>query len=314
MPARTVTIFGGSGFLGRHLIKRLAARGYIIRVPTRDPNRALHLKPMGDVGQIVLERWDGSLEPSQMQRYLEGSSLVVNLVGILHERRAGDFTRLHAELPRALAGLAREMGARRLLHVSALGADPASPSLYARTKAEGEAAVCEGFPGATIFRPSIVFGPEDQFFNRFARMSQISPVLPVVGAKTRFQPVYVGDVGDAAVAALESEDAAGTLYELGGPRIYSFEELLRYMLRVLGRRRLVLELPEGLARLIARFAEWLPEPPLTRDQILLLARDNVVSGAFPGLAELGVAATPLEAIVPEYLTAYARPGPRARFA
>ncbi len=312
MRGAVVTLFGGSGFIGRHVVKRLAARGAVVRVPTRRPDHALHLKPLGDVGQIVLQEYSGEVSEQALAPLFEGTQLLVNLVGILFERRPGDFQRIHAELPRLLGVLARTRGVERVVHVSALGADPASPALYARTKAEGEARLRELVPQAVVLRPSVVFGPEDQFFNRFAFMSQLAPVLPIVGGKTRFQPVYVGDVADAVAAALSQEEAQGRLFELGGPRIYTFEQLLRYMLEVLGRRRLVVELPEGLARFMARFFEWLPNPPLTRDQIALLKRDNVVSGDHPGLAELGIAPTPLETVVPTYLVPYARQRGRPR--
>ncbi len=306
MQGKVATVFGGSGFLGRHLVKRLADAGVTIRVPTRDPNRAVHLKPLGEVGQIVLEPFAATAEEAELAPYLEGADYAVNLIGILAERRPGDFARIHRDLARAIAAAGKAHGISRLVHVSAIGADAASPSLYAQTKAAGEKAVREAFPEASILRPSILFGPEDRFFNRFARIAQLSPVIPVVSPRTRFQPVYVGDVAAAICTALQEESAAGETFELGGPRIYTFEQLLRYMLKVLRRRRLILELPGWLARLQARFFELLPEPPLTRDQILLLQRDNVVAEGARGLAELGIVPTPLEAIVPQYLAAYAR--------
>ncbi len=306
MQGKVATVFGGSGFLGRHLVKRLADAGVTIRVPTRDPNRAVHLKPLGEVGQIVLEPFAGTADEARLAPYLEGADFAVNLIGILAERRPGDFARVHRDLARAIAAAGKAHGVSRLVHVSAIGADAASPSLYAQTKAAGEKAVREAFPEASIMRPSIVFGPEDRFFNRFARIAQLSPVIPVVSPKTRFQPVYVGDVAAAICTALQEETAAGETFELGGPRIYTFEQLLRYMLKVLRRRRLIVELPGWLARFQARFFELLPEPPLTRDQILLLQRDNVVAEGAKGLAELGITPTPLEVIVPQYLAAYAR--------
>ena len=303
MRDEIVTVFGGAGFIGRHLVRRLAARGATVRVATRSPNTAGHLLPMGEVGQIVLARFVE--DETAIRGLVEGASAVVNLLGILFERRRGDFERVHAALPERIASAARAAGVRRFVHVSAIGADPASPSLYARSKAAGERAVRAAFPEAVILRPSVVFGPEDGFFNRFAAMARISPVLPLVGGGgTRFQPVYVGDVADAIVAALARPDAAGRTYELGGPKVYSFEELLRYVLEVTGRRRLLLPLPWWLARLQARIFEFLPTPPLTRDQVSLLERDNVVSPGAPGLAELGIAPTPLETVVPSYLQVY----------
>jgi NADH dehydrogenase len=308
MRDEIVTIFGGAGFIGRHLVRRLAARGATLRVATRSPNSAGHLLPMGDPGQIVLVRF--AEDEMTLAKLVEGASAVVNLVGILFERRAGDFERVHAVLPGRIGAAARAAGVGRLVHLSAIGADPASASLYARSKAQGEAAVRAAFPEAVILRPSIVFGPEDGFFNRFAAMARIAPALPLVGGgTTRFQPVYVGDVAEAILAGLERPEAAGRTYELGGPKVYTFKELLEYVLRVTGRRRLLLPLPFPLARLQACLLELLPNPPLTRDQVTLLERDNVVSPGAAGLAELGITPTPLEVVVPDYLAAYRVCGP-----
>lgn len=303
MRDEIVTVFGGAGFIGRHLVRRLAARGATVRVATRSPNTAGHLLPMGEVGQIVLARF--AEDEASLSSLVEGASAVVNLVGILFERRAGDFERVHGALPGRIGAAARAAGVGRLVHVSAIGADPASPSFYARSKAQGEAALRAAFPSAVVLRPSIVFGPEDSFFNRFAAMARISPVLPLVGGGgTRFQPVYVGDVADAIVTGLERPETAGRTFELGGPKIYTFKELLEYVLRVTGRRRLLVSIPFALARLQARFFELLPNPPLTRDQVALLERDNVVSPGAAGLADLGITPTPLEVVVPGYLAPY----------
>jgi NADH dehydrogenase len=299
-----VTVFGGTGFVGRHVIRRLAAEGATIRVPTRTPERAVHLKPMGDIGQIVIERFDTGRDGA-VEAMVDGASHVVSLVGILFERRRGDFEAAQAKLPGRIAAASAGHGISRMVHVSAIGADPASPSQYARTKAEGEAAVLAALPTATILRPSIIFGPEDSFFNRFAEMARFSPALPLIGGgRTRFQPVYVGDVADAVMAGLLAPDTAGRTYELGGPRVCTFRELLAYMLGVIQRRRWLIDLPWGVARLQASLAELLPEPPLTRDQIELLKRDNVVSPGAPGLPELGIVPTPMEMVVPGYLHRY----------
>ena len=269
------TVFGGSGFIGRYVVKRLAQRGYVVRVPVRDPESALFLKPMGAVGQIV-PLYSSIDTPATVQRAVEGADVVVNLVGILAERRQGDFERVHAEGAGRVASLSAAAGASGLVHISAIGADPASPSLYAASKGRGEAAVREAFSRATILRPSVVFGPEDQFFNRFGGLAQISPIMPVIAGNTRMQPVYVGDVADAVMAALGRADTQGAIYELGGPRIWSFRETLEYTLKETRRKRLLAEIPMGLARLQASVLEWLPTKPLTRDQLLLLSRDNVV--------------------------------------
>lgn len=306
MRNKVVTIFGGTGFLGRHLVKRLCEHGAIVRVATRDPHCANYLQPMGAVGQIVLVPWSPAREET-IAAAVNGADFVVNLVGILYERRRGDFQRIQAELPGRIARAAAAAGASRLVHISAIGADPASPSRYARTKAEGEQAVRAAFPNATILRPSIMFGPGDGFFGRFGAMAQLSPVLPLVGGgKTRFQPVFVGDVAQAITAALERSDAAGRTYELGGPRVYTFKELLEWLLKVLGRRRWLAPLSFGLASFQARFLEFLPVPPLTRDQVELLKRDNVVSPGAKTLTDLGVHPTPVEVLVPDYVAAYGR--------
>lgn len=309
MREQVVTVFGGAGFIGRHVVRRLAARGATVRVATRSPETAGHLLPMGEVGQIVLARFAD--DEAGLARLVAGADAVVNLVGILFERRAGDFDRVHGELPGRIGAAAEAAGVARLVHLSAIGADPASPAHYARSKAAGEAAVRAAFPDAVILRPSIVFGPEDGFFNRFAQMAKISPALPLVGGgRTRFQPVHVGDVADAILVALDRPEFAGRTFELGGPKVYTFEQLLAYTLEVTGRRRLLVPLPFALARLQARLLELLPTPPLTRDQVSLLERDNVVTPGAAGLAELGIAPTPLEVIVPTYLRTFARSVPK----
>jgi NADH dehydrogenase len=305
MRNKVVTIFGGSGFVGRHLVRRVARLGATVRVPTRRPERANFLRPLGDVGQIVLEPWDADA-PGALERLIGESAYVVNLIGILAARRKGVFEAVQGRLPGLIGTAAREAGVRRFVQVSAIGADRGSSSLYARTKAEGEEAAHAAFPETVVLRPSVIFGPEDEFFNRFARMAMISPALPLIGGGgTRFQPVFVGDVADAIVAALRDDAAAGRTYELGGPKIYTFRELMELMLRLLNRRRALVSLPYGLAALQARFLQLLPEPPLTVDQVELLKRDNVVAPGALTLRDLGVEPTPLEVVVPAYLQAYA---------
>jgi NADH dehydrogenase len=303
------TVFGGSGFIGRYIVKRLAAAGRVVRVAVRDPEAALFLKPMGDVGQIV-PLYASVANRSTIERAVAGADIVVNLVGILAERRSGDFRQVHAEGAGLVAAAAAADGVARLVHVSAIGADVNSPSHYAKSKGEGETMVRAAFPPATILRPSIVFGPEDEFFNRFAALAQISPVMPVISGESKFQPVYVCDVADAAIAALNHAEAPGRIYELGGPQIWTFRELLAWILTEIQRRRWMVEVPPRLADLQARVMEQLPGKPLTRDQLLLLARDNVVSPGMPGLAELGVAATPVDVVVPGYLQRFRPAGGR----
>ncbi len=299
------TVFGGSGFIGRYVVKRLAAAGYVVRVAVSYPEGALFLKPMGAVGQIV-PLYASLAEPATIVRAVAGAHLVVNLVGILAERRRGDFRRLQAEGAGLVAQHAAAAGVARLTHVSAIGADPASPSGYASSKGLGEQAVRAAFPTAAILRPSLVFGAEDQLFNRFAGMAAISPVMPVIAGATRFQPVFVGDVADAVMATLTGP-APAAIHELGGPDIMSMREILAYILAETQRRRRLVEIPPGLARLQAALLERLPGKLLTRDQLLLLQKDNVASAALPGLAALGIAPTPVALIVPGYLARY-RPG------
>ena len=309
MRSRVITIVGGTGFIGRHVVRRLAARDVRIRVVSR--NWRVHgrvLQPMGDVGQIVGGPVDLSSEPAIAQ-LLAGSDAVINLIGILYETKRRTFTEVQGELPGRIARAAVAAGITRMVQVSAIGADPDSRSAYARSKAQGEQAVRAALPTAAILRPSIVVGPEDGFFNRFAAMARLLPALPLIGGgRTRFQPVWVGDVADAIVAALERKDARGETFELGGPKVYSFAELMRYMLKVVGRRRLLLPLSFELATLQARVLELLPAPPLTRDQVELLKTDNVVGPHARTLADLDITPTPIELVVPDYLVRYrARP-------
>jgi len=308
---KVAAVFGGAGFVGRYVVQRLAHRDFVVRVGTRDPVGARFLATQGRVGQIVPLAAD-IRDEGAVARAVAEADLVVNLVGILFERRSGDFARIHVEGAERVARLSAAAGVSRLVHVSAIGADPRSESLYARTKGEGEEAVHKACPGATILRPSLIFGPEDGLFNRFGAMAQWLPVMPVIRGGTRFQPVYVGDVADAIVAAADREDAIGRTYELGGPRVMTMRELLRFVLETTRRRRPLVDVPDGVARLLAWFGEKLPNPPLTRDQLLLLGKDNVVAEGAPGLRELGVTAPKaVEAVVPGYLARFRPGGQRA---
>jgi len=304
---RLATVFGGSGFIGRYVVKRLAAAGYVVRVAVRDPEGAMFLRPMGGVGQIV-PLFAPVTQEALVARAAEGADVVINLTGILAERKKGDFYRTHTEGAGRIARLAASSVARHLIHISAIGADPKSASDYARSKGLGEEAVRSAFPRAVILRPSILFGPEDQFFNRFAGMARLSPVLPVVGAKTRFQPVYVGDVADAVLAGVNREDTAGCLFELGGPDIKTFRQLLEYMLNVIGKSRDILDLPLPLAKFQALFLERLPGKLLTGDQIKMLQCDNVVAEGALDLASLGIVPAPMDMIVPAYLSRFRKGG------
>ncbi|WP_119301637.1 complex I NDUFA9 subunit family protein [Dongia deserti] len=301
---RLATVFGGSGFIGRYVVRNLAQAGWLVRAAVRRPDEALFLKTSGAIGQITPVAANVR-DRGSVARAVGGADAVINLVGILHEAGRQKFHSVQAEGPRLIAEEAAKAGARLLVHISAIGADPNSDSAYARTKAEGEAAVRQAFPSATILRPSIVFGPEDGFFNRFARMAMLSPALPLVGGgKTRFQPVYVGDVAEAVMKVLENPDAVGKTYELAGPKIYTFAELMRLMLREIGRSRLLMTLPFPIASMMGAAMQCLPNPQLTVDQVRLLKRDNVPSAGSAGLTDLGIAPTAVEAIIPTYLDRY----------
>lgn len=327
LSGSTVTVFGGSGFLGRHLVQHLARRGAVIAVAVRRPERAGFLRPLGDVGQIVPVYADVTDEDS-IKAAVENADAVINLVGILFESKKRSFDAVHRQAAGAVAEAAARAGAKRLVHVSALGAAKNSESEYARTKARGEEAVQRAFPEATVMRPSIVFGPEDNFFNLFAAIARLSPVVPVMGAGPvinrapgkwpeldlfgrggpRFQPVYVGDVAEAIARALDSEAAAGKRYDLGGPRVYTMKEIVELVLHETGRRRFLMPLPFPLLNFEAALLEFLGLKIITRDQVKLLKKDNVVPRRSLTLADLGVSPHAAEIILPTYLARYRRSG------
>ncbi len=308
MASKVVTLFGGSGFIGRYLVRHLARQGHVIRVAVRRPERAAFLKPLGDVGQITPIPASVQHEES-VRRAVEGADAVVNFVGILFERRKRSFLAVHVEGARRVAEAAKAAAVGSLVHVSAIGADAGAPARYAKSKAAGETAVLTAFPQATIMRPSIVIGPEDDFFNRFAAMTRLSPFLPLIdGGETKFQPTYVGDVAEAIAVALLEPGHDGKTYELGGPQVFRFKQLLQLLLEEIGRKRMLLYLSSGLASFQARFMELLPVPPLTRDQVLLLQRDNVVSPEALTYQDLGIEPQAIESILPTYLDKYRRGG------
>ena len=311
VPHQSVAVFGGSGFIGQYVVQRLARAGARVRVPTRDAGRVTALKPFGDVGQVAALPCNIH-DDATVARAIAGCDAVINLTGILYEPSARDtFDAIQHQAAARIAAAAAAAGITDVVHMSAIGANASSPSAYAKSKAAGEQAALTAVPTARILRPSVVFGPEDDFFNRFAQMAVYSPILPLIaGGKTRFQPVYVGDVADAVIATLVDPARAGLTFELGGPDVRSFKQLLEMMLQQIDRPRRLMNLSMGLARFQASIFEKLPGPPmLTRDQLLLLQSDNVVSGNTPTLAALGLAATPMAAILPLYLEIY-RPGGR----
>jgi NADH dehydrogenase len=316
-----VTVFGGSGFVGRHVVRALVKRGYRVRVAVRRPDLAGFLQPLGTVGQIHAVQANLRY-PDSVAAAIKGADAVVNLVGILHESGRQSFAGVHANGARAVAQACAALGVPRLVQISAIGANTDSKSSYGRSKAEGEAAVLALVPGAVVLRPSIMFGPEDGFFNRFASLARMLPVLPLVGGgETKFQPAFVGDVAEAIALAVDGAVAGGRIYELGGPEVKSFRELVAYICEVTGRKRLLVSLPFPLARLQARIIEivdmltlgLLPnELKLTRDQVTLLESDNVVSPAAKAeardFAGLGIAPSSVEAVVPSYLWRFRKTG------
>jgi NADH dehydrogenase len=307
-----VTVFGGSGFVGRHAVEALARDGWRVRAAVRRPDLAGHLQPMGDVGQIHPVQANLRF-PDSVRRAVEGAEAVVNLVGILAKSGAQTFQAVHVAGARAVAKAAREAGAKTLVHVSAIGADEGAASQYARSKALGEKQVLRAAPSAVILRPSVLFGPEDDFFNKFAAIARFSPFLPLVGGgHTRFQPVFAGDVASAIVAAIEDRASEGQVYELGGPEVRSFKELMQFMLTTIGRQRLLIPIPFAVAKFQAGFLQLLPKPLLTPDQVELLRGDVIVSEEAKRegrtLEALGIEPLAMAAIVPSYLWRFRKTG------
>jgi NADH dehydrogenase len=308
MQGRVVTVFGGSGFIGRYVVKRLAAQGARVRVATRDPEGAKFLKPMGAVGQVAPVKVSIS-QADSVKAAVDGSDAVINLIGILSQGGRQSFRMAHVEGPQTIARAAAAAGVRQMVHVSAIGASAESASAYARSKALGEDSVRSALPESVILRPSVVFGPEDDFFNRFGAMARIAPALPLIdGGRTKFQPVYVGDVADAVLAVLQSEEYSGKTYELGGPEVMNFRELLEYILSETGRKRALVPAPAVFLKPLAALMELLPSPPLTRDQLILLQKDNVVDDKALKLSDLGIEATAIAAEVPDYLIRFRNQG------
>lgn len=300
---RLVTLFGGGGFIGRYVAQALYRTGVRVRIAQRDPRQAFFLKPLGGLGQTHFVACD-IRKPEQVAAAVAGSDAVVNLVGVFKNPYA-----VNVDGARNIAEAAREAGVHALVHFSAIGADPSAKSDYGRSKGEGEDAVRAAFPGVTVVRPSIVFGQEDNFVNRFAALARLLPVVPVIKGDTKFQPVYVADVGRAvSTAALDPRTHGGKTYELGGPEVMTMRTLNQRICEATGRSRPLLDVPDALASAMAGLFGWLPGAPMTWDQWLMLQHDNVVSPGAKGLNDLGVAPTPLAAVTPEWLTSYRRHG------
>jgi len=309
---KLITIIGGSGFLGRHIVRALAKRGYRIRAACRRPDLAGHLQPLGVPGQVMPVQANVRY-PASLAAACDGAYAVINLTGVLYSAGAQSFDAVHAFGAEASAKAARAARARVFIQMSAIGADPGSTAAYARSKAEGEARARAAFPGAIILRPSIVFGPEDSFFNRFASLARIAPALPLIGGgATTFAPVFVGDVAEAVARLVDRGEADGKTYELGGPEVFTFKQLMQFTLDTIERRRLLIPVPWSIARLQGLILGLLPKPLLTADQVELLKSDNVVSAAAQRekrtLDGLGIAAQGIEGIVPGYLYRFRKAG------
>ncbi|MCC6598848.1 MAG: complex I NDUFA9 subunit family protein [Alphaproteobacteria bacterium] len=306
---KVATIFGGTGFLGRQIVRKLARKGYTIKVATRVPESAYFLRPAGVVGQIVPFACDYD-NPESIAQAVRGADIVVNCIGILFQRgKRNTFSRVHVEIPARIAAAAERESVGALVHISALGTQ-SGHSKYAQSKREGEKAILANYPKAVILRPSVVFGEDDSFFNKFAEMARFAPVFPLIGGgKTKFQPVYVGDVAEAVMVALASKEAAGHIFELGGPEIVNFKGIYARLFEYTGRARALIRCPFFLAKIKAFFLNFLPNPPLTPDQVELLKTDSVVEAGAPGFAALGLEPVSMNLILPKYLKTY-QPGGR----
>lgn len=309
MNQKTVTVIGGAGFLGRSVVEKLAKQGARVIILCRNADKAKMLKPLGNVGQITAVAGD-ALQDDVLEKVIAPADMVVNLIGILAPSGKQNFKATQAELPARIAKIASQHNVSKIVHISAIGADAKSKSQYAVTKAEGERALLRGFSPVTILRPSIIFGPGDGFFNRFGQMAMVAPALPLIGGgKNKMQPVYVGDVADAVIASLASHETDDQIFELGGPKAYSFKELMALTCDAIGRRRALVSVPFALMHIPASVMQFLPNPPLTRDQLYLLEQDNVVGKKAKTLSDLGISAQSVEAHIYDYL-AHLRAGGR----
>jgi NADH dehydrogenase len=298
---KIIAIFGAGGFIGKHLMYQLTKLDYRVKAATRNPYLKGYLKPLGNPGQIELFKTN-IFNSEDVKRILSNCDLAVNLVGILYEKRKQKFNQIHAKFPYLLSNLCKEMGIKNLVHVSALGIKEKHSSHYMQSKLQGEKNIQDNFEPSVILRPSIVFGPEDKFFNTFASIAQFSPFLPLVGGgKTKFAPIYVGDVAKSIVKALELNNLKPKIYELGGPENYSFKELMEILLTEIKKKRLLISVPFGIAKFQSYFLQMMPNPLLTPDQVEMLKYNNIVSGDYPTLKDLGITGTPIHSILPKYI-------------
>jgi len=298
---KIIAIFGAGGFLGKHLMRQLTKLDYRIKVATRNPYLKGYLKPLGDPGQIELFKTN-IFNQEDIKQVLKNCDFVINLVGILYETRKQKFDQIHSQFPYLLSNLCNEVGIKNLIHISALGVKEKHNSKYMQTKLQGEKNIQENFKSSTILRPSVIFGPEDKFFNTFASLVQFSPVLPLIGGgKTKFAPIYVGDVAKAIVKVLEINNLETKIYELGGSENYSFKELMEILLTEIKKKRFLISIPFGFAKFQSYFLQMMQNPLLTPDQVELLKHNNVVSGDYPTLKNLGISGTPIQSILPKYI-------------
>ncbi len=302
------TIFGGSGFVGSNLIRRLTKNDYRIIIPSRSPYLHGHLKPLGNPGHVELVKTN-IFDPEEIKKAIKNSSFVINLVGMLHETKKQKFENIHVNFPDILSKICNEQQIKKLIHLSALGVDQKINSKYMWSKLEGENKIKNNFTNSYILRPSIIFGHNDKFFNRFASLAEFSPALPMIGSgKSKFQPVYVGDVADAILKILELEENSQNIFECGGPSVYSFKELMEIMLKEIKKKRLLISIPFGLAKIQGKFLQLLPQPLLTEDQVEILKYDNVLTGQYPNLKDLKISPTKIETVLPKYIYRFRKYG------
>ena len=298
---KIIAIFGAGGFIGKHLMRQLTKLDYRIKVATRNPYLKGYLKPLGNPGQIELFKTN-IFDSEDVKKIIKNCDFVINLVGILYETRKQKFDQVHSQFPYLLSNLCNEQGIKNLVHISALGVKEKHNSLYMQSKLEGEKNIQDTFKSSVILRPSVVFGPEDKFFNTFASLTQFSPALPLIGGgKTKFAPIYVGDVAKAIVKAVEINNSEPKIYEIGGPENYSFKELMEILLREIKKKRFLIPIPFGFAKFQSYFLQMLPNPLLTPDQVELLKYHNIVSGDHPTLKDLGITGTPIQSILSKYI-------------
>jgi len=298
---KIIAIFGGGGFLGKHLLRQLTKLDYRIKIATRNPYLKGYLKPLGNPGQVELFKTN-IFNLNDVRQVLKNCDFVINLVGILYETRKQKFSQIHADFPYLLSNLCNEFGIKNLVHISALGVRERHSSKYMQSKLQGEKNIESTFKPSVILRPSVCFGPEDKFFNTFASIAQFSPVIPLIGGgKTKFAPIYVGDVAKAIVKALELNNSGYKIFELGGPKSYSFRELMEILLTEIKKKRFLIPIPFNVAKFQSYFLQMIPSPLLTSDQVEMLKYNNIVSGEYPTLKDLGISGSNIKSILPEYI-------------